>query len=120
MIKYLLDENTDPRLKKALKRAQPEMVVWRVGDVGAPILHSLDPDILIWCETNGFSLVTNNRTSMPMHLAAHLKAGRHVPGIFVLRSNTTIGQVVNELALIWATSEPDEFMDQAIYLRVNL
>jgi hypothetical protein len=30
--KYLLDENLDPRLKKALLDEVPEMTVWRVGD----------------------------------------------------------------------------------------
>ncbi len=83
-IKYLLDEHVDPRLRKALKRLASEIVVWRVGDPSAPHLGTLDPEILLWCEERGFSLVTNNRESMPVHLRDHLAARRHVPGIFTL------------------------------------
>ncbi|MDM8525395.1 hypothetical protein QUF80_18670, partial [Desulfococcaceae bacterium HSG8] len=31
-------------------------------------------DILLWCETDNFSLVTNNRKTMPGHLKEHLGA----------------------------------------------
>lgn len=116
VIKYLLDENVNPRLGKALKRHTPEMAVWQVGDPGTPPLHTLDPDILIWCEANGFTLVTNNRASMPTHLRDHLGAGRHMPGIFILNPNMTIGETVDELTLIWGASEPDEYYDLLHYL----
>jgi hypothetical protein len=118
-IKYLLDENVDPLLRKALKRREPEMVVWRVGDAGAPALQSTDPDILIWCEANAFLLVTNNRASMPVHLQNHLAAGRHVPGIFILNPNMKIGETVDELATIWGAAEPDEYFDQLKYLPIS-
>lgn len=53
-IRYLLDEHINPRLRRALKVVAPELVVWMVGDVGAPPLQSLDPEIILWCEANGF------------------------------------------------------------------
>jgi hypothetical protein len=45
--KYLLDEHVSPRLQKALQRHSPDMVVWRIGDPGAPPLHSPDPDFIL-------------------------------------------------------------------------
>jgi predicted nuclease of predicted toxin-antitoxin system len=57
-IKYLLDENLSPRLRKALKKHSPDMVVWRIGDEGAPMLGTLDPEILVWCEENMFIINT--------------------------------------------------------------
>ena len=117
--KYLLDEHVSPRLQKALQRHSPEMVVWRIGDPGAPVLHSLDPVILMWCETHGFSLVTNNRASMPVHLREHLAAGRHVSGIFILNPNLDMGQTIDELILIWVAAEPDEYADQLNYLPLS-
>jgi hypothetical protein len=116
---FLLDENVDPDLRKALKRHVPEMVIWRVGDPGAPALHTLDPDILLWCETSGFSLVTYNRRSMPVHLSDHLATGRHVPGIFILAADMTMGQVINELELLWGAADPTEFTDQILFLPLS-
>ncbi len=118
-IKYLLDENVHPGLRRAIEQQSPDIVVWRVGDPGVPSLETLDPEILIWCEDNGFILVTNNRASMPVHLDDHLKAGRHVPGIFTVNPNMTMGETAAELALIAGASDPDEYADQVTYLPVS-
>jgi len=117
--KFLLDEHVNPRLKMAVHQQVPEIVMWCIGDPGAPPRGTPDPDILLWCETKGFSLVTNNRTSMPVHLRHHLAAGKHAPGIFILNARMTIGQTAEELALIWGASEPDEYSDLVIFLPVS-
>jgi hypothetical protein len=116
VIKYLLDEHVDPRLKRTLKKLSPDTVVWRIGDIGVPPLGMLDPDILVWCEENDFLLVTNNRASMPVHLKNHLSNGRHVPGIFILNIKMTIAETADELILIWGASEAEEYRDQLQYL----
>lgn len=118
-IKSLLDERVNPRLRKGLKRLAPEIVVWRLGDPSAPTLGTLDPEILLWCEERGFSLVTNNRESMPVHLREHLAAGRHMPDIFTLNPNMTIGETADELVLIWGASEAEEYADQLNYLPLS-
>lgn len=118
-IKYLLDEHVNPRVRKALMRREAEMVVRRIGDAGAPPIQTSDPDILLWCEVSGFSLVTNNRASMPVHLRDHLAAGRHIPCNFVLNPNLTMGETIDELILIWAASDSDEYADQMRYLPVS-
>jgi len=117
--KYLLDEHVNPRLKRAVHQRNPEIVVWCIGDPGAPPRGTLDPDILLWCEAKGFSLVTNNRTSMPVHLREHLAAGRHVPGIFILNDKMSMGQTAEELALIWGATEPDEYVNLIKFLPVS-
>jgi len=90
MLKYLLDEHIPPAYRtQILRRAErlapfAELEVWAIGDPDAPAKGTLDPEILLWCESHGFVLVTNNRRSMPVHLADHLAAGQHVPGIFTI------------------------------------
>ena len=116
---FLLDEHVDPILQKALIQRSPDITVWRLGDAGVPALGTLDPDILMWCEAHSFSLITNNRVSMPVHLHDHLAAGRHVPGIFTLNPEMSIGETVEELTLLWAAAEPEEYADQLNYLPVS-
>jgi hypothetical protein len=117
--KYLLDENIDPRLKKELLQHSPDMVVWRVGDAGAPPLETKDPDILLWCENRQFTLVTNNRASMPVHLMKHIQEGRHIPGIFILKRNMAMKEIMDELTLIWSAAEADEYADEIKYLPIT-
>jgi Domain of unknown function (DUF5615) len=115
-MRYLLDEHIDPVYRTQLLRAAPDLEVWIIGDPAAPWRGTLDPDILIWCEANGFILVTNNRTSMPRHLADHLALGRHVPGILVINPAMSMGELIDELVLIAVASVEDEYRDLILYL----
>jgi len=118
-IKYLLDENVDRAIRAGLHRHWPDMVVWIIGDPDAPQRGTHDPDILLWCEANNFTLVTNNRASMPDHLRSHIAAGRHIPGIFILNPSMTVGETIDELALIWGASEADEYIDLLRFLPIS-
>lgn len=113
---YLIDENTTPALADQLRRRQPELIVASVGDDIAPPKGTLDPDILLWIETHEFTLVTRNRKSMPEHLFRHIEAGHHIPGILTLRPKVPLGEVVEDLLLIWELSEDDEYQDQIIHI----
>ncbi|PSO83259.1 MAG: hypothetical protein BRC44_00570 [Cyanobacteria bacterium QS_4_48_99] len=99
-LKYLLDENVDPGYKTPLTRCNFELVNWVVGEPGAPSFGTLDPEILKWCEEYGLVLVTNNRISMPVHLANHIAEGHHVPGIFILNPKLSFGENVDELIFL--------------------
>ena len=98
--KYLMDENVDIAYASQMRRQRPDLVIRAIGEPGIPPKQTPDPDILIWCEEHEFILVTNNRKSMPGHLADHIAEGRHIPGIFILDPNCRIGQNINELILI--------------------
>jgi hypothetical protein len=115
---YLLDENVDVAYRDQLI----DRGSWSVSVVGvqdAPPKRTTDPDILVWCESNGFMLVTNNRRTMPRHLADHLAAGRHVPGIVMLDDDLGIGGNIDELLLIAGASLSGEFRDRIIYLPIR-
>ncbi len=116
MRKYLLDENVGENLRQGLHRRYPDMVVWHIGDPTAPPIGILDPDILLWCEANDFTLVTNNRGSMPDHLRDHLAAEHHFPGMITLNPKMSLGDTIEELALVWGASTPEEYTDNITYL----
>lgn len=116
---YLLDENVDARLRGGLVRAAPEIVVHAVGDTGCPARGTPDPEILRWCEEHGFSLVTNNRSSMPVHLGEHLGAGRHIQGIFILNSNMSLRATIDQLRTLWELLASDDYADRVSYLPVT-
>ncbi|MDI6768460.1 MAG: DUF5615 family PIN-like protein [Anaerolineales bacterium] len=118
-IRFLLDENVDPLYRSELLRHEPSLIVWRVGDISAPPDSTLDPDILVWCEERSFLLVTNNRKSMPPHLKNHLAQGRHVPGILVMNPKMSVGEMIEELLLIWGASEEKEYHDHISFLPVS-
>jgi len=110
-VRFLLDEHLSPRLKTALLRLAPTADVVRVGDPGAPVLGTLDPEVLRYLEISQRMLVTANRASMPAHLEAHWAAGGRLWGFLWIRPGTPLGRLAQELYLIWETSDAEEWID---------
>ena len=116
MMRLLTDEHVPPLYRTQLLRRNPELTIWRVGSVGTPPFGTPDPAILVWCEEHGFVLLTNNRKSMPVHLAAHVNAGRHVPGILTIDLDAPIGVVLEEVLTIAMIADDGEYMDRIVYI----
>lgn len=89
-----------------------------VGEIGTPPKSTLDPEILLWCEEHNFILVTNNRSSMPVHLADHIAQGHHIPGILILNADFSFGQNIEELILIAECAFEEEYQDQIVFLPI--
>lgn len=115
-LKYLIDENVDPIYPNQIRIKQPELIIRVIGEPFIPAKGTKDPKILEWCEEYDFILVTNNRKSMPVHLKDHLQANRHIPGIFILSANLSVGQNIDELILIAECSFSNEYQDRIIHL----
>ena len=115
-IRYLLDEDTPHAIRDQLLRREPRMEVLVVGDETAPALGTPDAELLRWIEREGYILVSRNRRTLPRHLRDHLEAGGHVPGIFLLRRRYSLGQIIEDLMLIWEAGRPEEYRDRIEYL----
>lgn len=115
-IGFLLDQHGSLTIRTRLQRLAPAVRVYAVGDAEAPPKSTPDPDLLRWAEAHACLLLTNNRASMPGHLASHLARGRHVPGILQLPEQLDPGRVLEDLFLIWDAGEPEEFRDRIVYL----
>ena len=103
-------------MRDQLLLREPEIQVLAIGDELAPARGTLDPAILEWIEQNGYVLVSRNRRTIPNHLRDHLATGHHVPGIFLLWRQCSLGRLIEDLLLIWRTSEPSEYRDRIEYL----
>ena len=110
-VRFLLDENLSPRLRKALLRLEPTVDVLRVGDSDTPHLNTLDPEILHYLEHAQRILVTANRRSMPGHLEDHWANGGHIWGLLWIRSRASISEIATALHLIWELYEAEELID---------
>jgi len=114
--RFLLDEHIDHTIQHQLRRRDPAIEVLVIGDPEAPRIGTLDPDILLWMEATGYILVTENRSTIPAHLAEHSTSGHHFPDILWIRPDTSIGRIVEELYMIWYTSTADEYTDRALFI----
>jgi hypothetical protein len=98
--RYLLDEHVNRAIQRQLRRLDVRLEVLAIGDPGAPSAGTSDPDLLVWLEKEGHILVTENRSTMPVHLAARYAAGGHIPGVFWIRPRAGLGAIIEEINVI--------------------
>jgi hypothetical protein len=113
---FLMDECTDPALVAGLLIAEASIDIARVGGPNAPPGGTKDPDLIRAAAAVGRVLVSNDRSSMPAHLASHFAAGGHTAGVILLRGGYPLGRYVQEILGQWKTTSADEWIDRTIYL----
>ncbi|HVC35439.1 MAG TPA: hypothetical protein VNL16_18160 [Chloroflexota bacterium] len=111
---FLLDEHIPAAVGRAFAKRDPAIQVFAVGRPPAPAFGAADPELLRWIEDHNCLLVTNNRASMPTHLRDHLGEDRHVPGILVTSKGLSLGELGEQLLLVWGAGLPGEFHDQIV------
>ena len=117
---FLLDEHLRGPLGQAVLQHNLRGGAWidvvRVGDPPDVPLAADDATILAWAERERRILITEDRHTMAGHLRDHLAAGRHSPGIVIVRPAQSMRTVVECLALIAVAGEPAEFEDAIAYI----
>jgi hypothetical protein len=120
-LRFLLDENLRSRaLWVAIQQHNAHnpltLDAVRVGDPSAPPTGTPDPDLLLWCEGEGRVLLSLDKGSLPVHLARHLQAGRHCPGIFIARLRSATQDVVDDLVLKAHAGDPAVYADCIVFI----
>jgi hypothetical protein len=90
--------------------------VTRVGDPTDLPIGTNDPDLLKWAERADRILVSLDKRTLPAHLAAHIQAGGHSPGVLILRAGSTTAQILLALILIAHASESIHFQDRIEFI----
>lgn len=119
-LRYLLDEHLRGPLWNAIRRhnrgGTNVLDVERVGDPEDLPLSTPDPEVLLWAEREDRILISEDKSTLPDHLAAHLASGHHPPGIMVPRPASPRRAVLEFLVLAAYASEPHEWRDAIRYI----
>jgi predicted nuclease of predicted toxin-antitoxin system len=114
MLRLVSDENFNGEIIRGLVRAQPDLDIVRVQDVG--LLGVEDPQILAWAAENNRVLVTHDRATIPAFAYDRVRAGEPMPGVFVLDDRAAVGPVIEDLLLFALCSQENEWEGQVLYL----
>ncbi len=113
---YVLDEHLRRHLWSAIRKHNSASVftidVARVGDSIELPLGSTDLELLRWAEKENRIVVTRDRNTIPTHLRAHLQAGHRSAGVFILRRQAKVEQIVDHLVLAAYAADPLTFQDR--------
>jgi hypothetical protein len=114
MLRLLSDENFNGEIARGLLRAQPDLDLVRVQDVG--LLATDDPAILNWADENNRVLLTHDRATEPAFAYTRLRTGEMMAGVFVVDDRAAIGQVIDDLLLFAQCSKEIEWEGHVLYL----
>lgn len=114
MLRLLSDENFNGEIVRGLFRAQADLDLVRVQDVG--LLGADDPAILARAAENNRVLLTHDRATVPAFAYDRVRAGAMMPGVFVVDDRAAIGQVIDDVLLFALCSEESEWEGQVLYL----
>ena len=114
MLRLLTDEDFDGRLTRALLARLPGLDLVRVQDVG--LMHTPDPDILVWAAAENRIVLTHDRNTMTGFASSRVSAGQPMPGLFVVDRQAALGRILNDLEAMGAASDMDDWRDQIIFV----
>lgn len=114
MLRLLGDENFNGEIIRGLVRAQPDLSLVRVQDVG--LLGADDPRILAWAAENNRILLTHDRATIPAFAYVRVRAGEPMPGVFVVDDRAAVGPTIDDIPLFALCSEEGEWEGQVLYL----
>jgi len=73
-----------------------------------------DPGVLTLAAEQGRILVTHDFKTMPWHFSEFLAAGVSSPGVLLVKQSAPLSEVIDELVLIWAASDTDDWKDRIL------
>jgi len=87
------------------------------GAVLAGLAGLTDAEVLALAAKDGRVLVTHDPTTMPAHFGMFIGSTKS-PGVIVVPQSLATRQVVDELALIWAATDAEEWVNRIVYLPI--
>ncbi len=112
-VRYQANVDLDGRIIRGLLRTAPEIEIRAATQAGLNGLE--DPDVLQVAADSGRILVSQDRRTMLGHFARYVKRVRS-PGLILLREATPIATAIEELVLIWAASDAEEWINRVIWI----
>ncbi len=113
--RFQADADFNQKIVVGLHRREPalDFQTARRGDViGRP-----DQEVLAIAARAGRILVSHDRRSMPAHFARFIES-QMSPGLIVLPQDLDLAAAIEDLLLIWAASDSDEWHNTIMYIPI--
>jgi hypothetical protein len=111
--RFQADADFNQRIVLGLRRREPT-VDFQDARMGG-IIDLLDPAVLLISAALDRIVVSHDRKTMPAHFSRFL-IGRSSPGLIIVPQDLDIGDAIDDLLLIWAATDAEEWRDKVGYL----
>ena len=114
-IRFQADADLNQVIVSAVVRRVPAIDFRTATSAGLAGLN--DQEVLAIAARDGRVLVTHDQATMPRHFGEFLRSQRS-PGLIVVPQHLPIGEVVDDLMLIWTATNAEEWTDRIAFLPI--
>ena len=111
--RFQADADFNHKIVIGLRRREPAIDF--LGAVDGGVIGMPDQEVLRLASGADRILVSHDRRTMPGHFREFV-ANRTSPGVLLVSQDVEIGTAIDELILIWATTEVSEWVNRIGYL----
>jgi hypothetical protein len=111
--RFQADADLNRKIVAGLRRREPAIDFQDAyaGDViGRP-----DPEVLAMAAGEGRVLISHDRRTMIKHFWRFIQ-NQTGPGLIIVSQDMDVGQAIEELLLIWAATEAEEWRNAALFV----
>jgi hypothetical protein len=108
-VRFQADADLNHTILLAVIRQEPAVSFRSAADASFAGLSDLD--VLAVSAAAGRILVTHDIRTMPRHFADLVRSSPS-PGVILVPQHLSVADAVEQLLLIWAASEPDEWVNR--------
>lgn len=113
--RFQADADFNNKIVVGLRRREPAIDFRSAGDgdvIGLP-----DPEVLRSAFEAARILVSHDRKTIPGHFAKFIE-GWPSPGVVIVSQDLEIGAAIDDLILVWATTDASEWVNRIGYLPI--
>jgi predicted nuclease of predicted toxin-antitoxin system len=112
-VRYQADADLNQKIVTAVLRLEPT-IDFRTGHA-TNLAGVEDSEVLRIAASDGRVLITHDKATMPDAFGQFIQASES-PGVLVISRGYKLADVAEELVLIWAASELEEWVNRIVYL----
>jgi len=113
--RFQADADLNHKIVIGLRRREPFLDFLSAHEGG--VARVRDPEVLGIAAESGRILVSHDRSTMPGHFM-RFQETRSSPGLIIVSQDLDIGAAIEDLLLIWAATEADEWVGQLGFLPI--
>lgn len=107
-VRFQADADLNEDIVSGVLRRVPEIDFQTASE--AELERLTDPEVLALAAKEGRVIVCHDRRTMPIHFGKFIET-QVSPGIFVVSQNAQILKVIEDLILVWAASDTEEYVN---------
>lgn len=112
--KFLADHDFNEHIVAGLLRREPAIDLIRCRDVG--LAQQADARILEYAATVQRIVLSHDVNTMSAAAAQRIAAGLETYGLLLVPQACPVATIIEDLLLVWAASEADEWQEQVRFL----